>query len=98
MKSISISRPGAQSDTLEKYVNRLQRLEALVESFDGVEKAYVVKAGQEVRVIIDHEKVDDFRAVQLASEIARKIQIEMEYPGQIKTTVIRESRAVEYAK
>ncbi len=96
--NISISRPGAKGNTLEKYVNRLQSLEALVESFEGVEKAYAVKAGQEVRVIIDHEKVDDFRAVQLASEIARKIQIEMEYPGQIKTTVIRESRAVEYAK
>jgi ribonucrease Y len=95
---ISTARPGAQCDTLEKYVNRLRRLEALVESFQGVEKAYAVKAGQEVRVIIDHEQVDDLRAVQLASEIARRIQIEMEYPGQIKITVLRESRAIEYAK
>lgn len=96
--AISTSRPGAPRETLEKYINRLRHLELLVESFDGVKKAFAVKAGQEIRVIVEHEQVDDLRAVRLASEIARKIQIEMEYPGQIKITVIRETRAVEYAK
>jgi len=96
--TLSFSRPGAPREPLEKFVNRLKILEEVVESFEGVSKAYVVKAGQEVRVIIDHEQVDDLRAVQLASDIARKIQVETEYPGQIKVTVIREIRAVEYAK
>lgn len=96
--ALSISRPGAPREPLEKFINRLKNLESLVESFDGVSKAYVVKAGQEVRVIIDHEQVDDLRAVQLATDIAKKIQVETEYPGQIKVTVIRETRAVEYAK
>jgi ribonuclease Y len=95
---LSVSRPGASREPLEKFIHRLRNLEQLVESFEGVSKAYVVKAGQEVRVIIDHEQVDDLRAVQLATDIARKIQVDMEYPGQIKVTVIRETRAVEYAK
>jgi ribonuclease Y len=96
--TLSASRPGAPSEALEKYMVRLKKLEALVESFDGVVKAYAIRAGSEVRVLVDHDQVDDLRAVQLSSEIARRIQIEMEYPGQIKVTVLRETRAVEYAK
>lgn len=96
--AISIARPGARRDTLEHYIKRLERLEALVDSFDGVLKSYAIQAGRELRVLIDHVLVDDLRAVQLAAEIARKIQVEMEYPGQIKVTVIRETRAVDYAR
>jgi ribonuclease Y len=96
--ALSVARPGAPREPLEKFINRLRKLEALVGSFEGVSKAYAVKAGQEVRVIVDHEQVDDFMAVQLSSDIARKIQVEMEYPGQIKVTLIRETRAIEYAK
>jgi len=96
--ALSVSRPGAPREPLEKFINRLKKLEALVASFDGVSRAYAVKAGQEVRVIVNHEQVDDLMATQIAADIARKIQMEMEYPGQIKVTLIRETRAVEYAK
>ena len=96
--ALSVARPGAPRESLEKFINRLRKLEALVSSFEGVTKAFAVKAGQEIRVIVDHEQIDDFLAVQIASDIAKKIQVEMEYPGQIKVTLIRETRAVEYAK
>ncbi|MCY3554602.1 MAG: ribonuclease Y [Gemmatimonadetes bacterium] len=96
--SLSMSRPGALREPLEKYVRRLREMERLVSSFDGVSRAFVMKAGKEVRVMIDHEEVDDLRAVQLATEIARKIQVRMEYSGQIKVTVIRQTRAVEIAR
>ncbi|MCI0512928.1 ribonuclease Y [candidate division KSB1 bacterium] len=96
--AISGSRPGARRETLENYVKRLQRLESLAESFSGVSKTYAIQAGREVRVMVEHEKIDDALAEQLASDIAQKIQSEMEYPGQIKVTVIREYRAVDYAK
>ncbi len=95
---LSMSRPGALREPLEKYVRRLREMERLVSSFDGVSRAFVMKAGKEVRVMIDHEEVDDLRAVQLATEIARKIQARMEYSGQIKVTVIRQTRAVEIAR
>ncbi len=96
--AISGSRPGARRETLEGYVKRLQKLEELAESFNGVTKTYAIQAGREVRVMVEHEKIDDANADQLAGDIANKIQSEMEYPGQIKVTVIREYRAVDYAK
>lgn len=96
--AISGSRPGARRETLEGYVKRLQKLEELAESFNGVTKTYAIQAGREVRVMVEHEKIDDAMADQLAGDIANKIQLEMEYPGQIKVTVIREYRAVDYAK
>lgn len=96
--AISGSRPGARRETLEGYVKRLNKLEELAKSFDGVIKTYAIQAGREVRVMVEHEKIDDAMADQLVSDIAQKIQEEMEYPGQIKVTVIREYRAIDYAK
>ncbi|KPL03306.1 MAG: ribonuclease [candidate division Zixibacteria bacterium SM23_73_2] len=96
--SISGARPGARRETLEGYIKRLQKLEELADSFKGVAKAYAIQAGREVRIIVEHNLVDDTKSSELASEIAKKIEAEMEYPGQIKVTVIRETRSVEYAK
>ena len=96
--AISGARPGARRETLESYVRRLERLEELADSFTGVEKAYAIQAGREIRVIVDSGSADDAYAEQLASDIAEKIQAQMEYPGQIKVTVIREKRAVDYAR
>jgi len=96
--AISGSRPGARRETLEGYVKRLNKLEELAKSFDGVIKTYAIQAGREVRVMVEHEKINDAMADQLVSDIAQKIQEEMEYPGQIKVTVIREYRAIDYAK
>jgi ribonuclease Y len=96
--AISCSRPGARRETLENYVKRLDRLEELADSFDGVEKAYAIQAGREIRVMVEPEKVDDDNATQMANDIAEKIQADMDYPGQIKVTVIREVRAINYAR
>ncbi|MCE2503191.1 MAG: ribonuclease Y [Chlorobi bacterium] len=95
--SISGARPGARRESLEAYVKRLETLETLARSFDGVEKTYAIQAGREVRVMVEPDRVDDLFADQLANDIADKIQQEMEYPGQIKVIVIREKRAVSYA-
>ncbi len=95
--AISGSRPGARRDTLEGYVRRIERLEKLADSFQGVEKAYAISAGREVRVIVQPEKVTDAEADLLAAEIAKKIQEDMDYPGQVKVTVIRESKVAAYA-
>ncbi len=94
--SISGSRPGARRETLEGYVRRIDRLEKLADSFDGVAKAYAISAGREVRVIVEPEEISDDAAFVLASDIAHKIQSDMEYPGHIKVTVIRETRAIQY--
>jgi len=96
--SISGARPGARRETLETYVKRLEKLETLAESFQGVEKCYAIQAGREIRVMIEPAQVDDARSTLLAAEIARKIEGELQYPGQIKVVVIRETRAVDFAK
>jgi len=96
--SISAARPGARRETLESYIKRLQKLEEIASSFDGVEKSYAIQAGREVRIMVKPERVNDATAVQLSRDIVKRIESELEYPGQIKVTVIRETRAVEYAK
>ncbi len=96
--AISAARPGARRETLEIYMKRLERLESIAESFDGVEKCYAIQAGREVRIIVKPEMIDDADSVRIAKEISKKIESELDYPGQIKVTVIRETRAVEYAK
>ncbi|MEW5796412.1 MAG: ribonuclease Y [Candidatus Zixiibacteriota bacterium] len=96
--AISGSRPGARREPLEAYIKRLTQLEELADSFKGVSKAYAIQAGREIRVIVEHDKLDDLASTILASDIAHKIESEMQYPGQIKVTVIREMRTTEYAK
>lgn len=96
--AISAARPGARRETLESYIKRLERLEKIADSFEGVEKAFAIQAGREIRIMVKPEKVDDSAAAYISREIAKKIEAELEYPGQIKVMVIREIRAVEYAK
>lgn len=95
---LSAARPGARRGTLENYLKRLEDLEKIATSFEGVKQAYALSAGREVRVFVVPEKIDDFRALQLARDIASKIESELKYPGEIKVNVVRESRAVEYAR
>ena len=96
--SISGARPGARREAVEQYVKRLETLENIARSFEGVAKTYAIQAGREVRVVVEPDRVDDLLADSLSNDIAKKIQDEMEYPGQIKVTVIREKRAVAFAK
>jgi len=96
--AISAARPGARRDILESYVKRLEKLEGIADSFKGVSKAFALQAGREIRILVESEKISDEEAVWLSKDIARRIESELEYPGQIKVTVIRETRAVEYAK
>ncbi len=96
--AISASRPGARKETAEKYIKRLQELEALVNSFPQVEKSFAIQAGREVRVFVSPEKTDDLGAMNLAKEIAKRIEEELQYPGEIRVNVYRETRAVEYAR
>jgi len=96
--ALSGSRPGARRESLDNYLKRLEALEAVANSFPGVEKSFAIQAGREIRVIVKPEDIDDLGASRMAKEISRKIQDSLEYPGQIKVTVIRERRAIEYAK
>ncbi len=96
--AISASRPGARRETLERYVQRLQKLEEIATAFEGVKQAYAIQAGREVRVIVDAENVDDRLSAKVAHDIAKRIEDEMEYPGEVKVTLIREVRCVEYAR
>jgi len=96
--AISGARPGARRESVEGYVKRLEKLESFAQSFEGVAKTYAIQAGREIRVVVEQDKIDDAMADQLSRDIAAKIQQEMEYPGQIKVTVIREFRSVAYAK
>ena len=96
--AISAARPGARRENVENYVKRLEKLEALTSSFPGVEKAYAIQAGREVRIMVKPEEVTEDNMIILAREIAKKIENELEYPGQIKVNLIRETKAVEYAK
>lgn len=96
--AISASRPGARRETLENYIKRLQNLEGIADSFEGVEKSFAIQAGREIRVLVKPEKVSDAQMVVMSRDIAQRIENEMEYPGQIKVNVIRESRVTDYAK
>ncbi len=96
--AISASRPGARKETVELYMKRLENLERIATSFPGVDKAYAIQAGREIRVLVKPQEIDDTSAMTMAREMAKKIEEEMQYPGQIKVTVLRETRAIEYAK
>jgi ribonuclease Y len=96
--AISGSRPGARRESFEAYVKRLERLEEIAKSFEGVEKVYAMQAGREIRVMVEPGKVDDVAAQVVAREIAKRIEEELQYPGQIKVVVLRELRSVEYAR
>jgi len=96
--ALSGARPGARRESIEVYIKRLEALEKIANGFPGVEKSYAIQAGREIRIMVEHGKVDDARAQGLAGEIARRIEKDLDYPGQIRVTVIRETRAVDYAK
>ena len=96
--AISGARPGARREVVEAYINRLKKLEDMAMTYPGVGKTYAIQAGRELRVIVGAEKVSDAEATKLSFDLSRQIQNEMTYPGQIKVTVIRETRAVNYAK
>ena len=96
--AISAARPGARRETLEAYIKRLEKLEEIANSYDGVDKSYAIQAGREIRIMVKPEKINDEEIHLLARDITKKIEDELEYPGQIKVSIIRETRAVEYAK
>ena len=96
--AISAARPGARRENVENYIRRLQKLEELTGSYPGVDKAYAIQAGREVRIMVKPEEVTEDNMILLAHDLAKKIEAELEYPGQIKVNVIRETKAVEYAK
>lgn len=96
--AISAVRPGARRETLEAYIKRLEKLENIADSFEGVDKAYAIHAGREIRIMVKPDRIDDYTSIKVAREIVKKVENELEYPGQIKVTVIRETRAVDYAK
>jgi len=96
--TISASRPGARRETLSTYIKRLEKLEEIAAAFEGVKKAYALQAGRELRIIVEEDTMGDDQSLDLARNVARKIEQEMSFPGQIKVNVIREKRAIEYAR
>ena len=96
--AISAARPGARRENIENYIKRLEKLEEIASSFEGVEKCYAIQAGREIRIMVKPEHIGDDQMIVVARDIAKKIEQELEYPGQIKVNVIRESRVAEYAK
>ena len=96
--AISAARPGARRENVENYIRRLEKLEELTGTYPGVEKAYAIQAGREVRVMVKPEEVTEDNMILMARDLAKKIEAELEYPGQIKVNVIRETKAIEYAK
>ena len=96
--ALSAARPGARFESMEGYIQRLEQLENIANEFDGVERTYAIQAGREIRVMIQPEKVDDVKMTKIAHDIREKIENEMTYPGQIKVTLIRETRVSEIAK
>ena len=96
--AISAARPGARRETVDNYVKRLENLEGIAESFYGVEKAYAIQAGRELRILVNNEKIPDLEVKELARKIAKQIETDLRYPGRIKLTMIRETRIVEYAR
>jgi len=96
--ALSASRPGARKDTLENYLKRLEEIEDTANSFSEVNKCYAIQAGREIRVFVNPDKVDDLGAIKLAKSIAEKIEADLKYPGEIKVNLLRETKAVEYAR
>jgi len=96
--SISGSRPGARRESFENYIKRIKELENVANSFEGVDKSFAIQAGREVRIIVKPEQIDDLEAIKLSKDIAKKIEQDLQFPGTIKVNVIRETRAVEFAK
>ena len=96
--AISAARPGARRDTVEFYLKRLEALEQIANSFSGVDKAFAIQAGREVRIIVKPDAIDDLGSMRLARDVSKKIEESMEYPGQIRVTVVRETRAIDFAR
>ena len=96
--AISAARPGARRENLENYIKRLQKLEEIANSFEGIEKSFAIQAGREIRIMVKPEEISDDKMIFVAKDIAKKIESELEYPGQIKINMIRETRAFDYAK
>ena len=96
--AISAARPGARRENLENYIKRLEKLEEVASSFEGVERCFAIQAGREIRIMVKPDVITDDKMILLAKDICKKIENDLEYPGQIKVNIIRESRAIEYAK
>lgn len=96
--AISGGRPGARRESLDQYIKRLEGLERVANSFSGVEKSFAIQAGREIRILVKPEDIDDLAAIRLARDVVKKIEETLEYPGQIKVVVVRETRAIDYAK